>query len=150
MRGAAAADRALAIDLAVTPAVGAAIIDGHVTVLDLNAPAGAGVLDKHAAASGTWLPDGEEFTAVLGRAVAAARRLSGGQPPDRLVVVHPARWGTADCEAVRSAAAYWYPVELPVELLPAPVAAARCFRDRYALPPGTSVAVYGMDAEPAL
>src|SRR5882757_3272499 len=173
MREVASADRALAIDLAVTPATGAAIIDGRVTVLDLNGPASVAVLGKEGFPGALGGPsdgapgapggsdgsggggmsagaDGsaESVTAVLGRAIAAVGRLSGGQPPDQVVIVHPATWGTADREAVRSTAADAYPY--PVELLAAPVAAARCFRDRYALPLGTSVAVYGMDAEAAL
>lgn len=59
--------------------------------------------------------------AVLGRAIAEARRVAGGAPVDQLVVTHPADWGGVRATVLRSAAATF---GRSVVLVPEPVAAA--------------------------
>ncbi len=76
--------------------------------------------------------------AVLRRMHAEAVRFHGGQPPGRVVLTHPARWGEIMLAKLREAAAR---VAIPdVVLLPEPVAAARW----YARPSGQLVAVFDL------
>jgi molecular chaperone DnaK (HSP70) len=60
--------------------------------------------------------------AVLRRVYGEAVRLRGGQPPDRVVLTHPARWGTEPLGRLREAAVK---AGIPAtESMPEPVAAA--------------------------
>jgi WD40 repeat protein/tetratricopeptide (TPR) repeat protein len=60
--------------------------------------------------------------AVLGRMHAEAVRFHGGQPPSRVVLTHPARWGETLLGRLREAAARAGVAD--ADLLPEPVAAA--------------------------
>ncbi len=60
--------------------------------------------------------------AVLRRVYSEAVRLRGGQPPDRVVLTHPARWGTEPLGRLREAAAK--AGISAMEAMPEPVAAA--------------------------
>ena len=63
--------------------------------------------------------------AVLRRVYGEAALLRGGQPPHRVVLTHPARWGTVPLGRLREAAAK-AGIASP-ELMPEPVAAALRF-----------------------
>ncbi|TDQ05775.1 type VII secretion-associated protein [Labedaea rhizosphaerae] len=67
------------------------------------------------------LPVTAAIRAVIGRAVAEARRVAGGAPVDQLVVTHPADWGGVRATVLRSAASTF---ARSVILVPEPVAAA--------------------------
>ncbi|MFL6141005.1 MAG: type VII secretion-associated protein [Labedaea sp.] len=63
----------------------------------------------------------EVIRAVLGRAVAEARRVAGGVPVDQLVLTHPADWGGVRTRVLRQAA---NGLAARIVLVPEPVAAA--------------------------
>ncbi|SER78226.1 type VII secretion-associated protein [Actinokineospora terrae] len=67
------------------------------------------------------IPVVQVFRAVLGRAVAEARRVAGGVPVDQLVLTHPADWGGVRTQVLRQAAAG---LGNRILLVPEPVAAA--------------------------
>jgi tetratricopeptide (TPR) repeat protein len=71
------------------------------------------------------MPVTELVAAVLRRVHSEARRFQGDQPPEAVVLTHPARWGNAPLERLREAAAK-AGIDAPV-LLPEPVAAAWWF-----------------------
>lgn len=82
------------------------------------------------AASSVILGDAEVLVtglvaAVLGRIYHEAVRFQGDQPPQAVVLTHPARWGDVPLERLRQAATE-AGIEAPV-LLPEPVAAAWWF-----------------------
>lgn len=80
--------------------------------------------------------------AVLARAYQEAVRLQGGRPPERVVLTHPARWGSEDLRRLGEAAAKaglpypWFESE--------PVAAAAYYAARGRIDPGQCVAVYDL------
>jgi molecular chaperone DnaK (HSP70) len=76
--------------------------------------------------------------AVLGRAVAEARRLAGNAPVDVLVLTHPADWGAIRTRVLRQAAAG---LAGEVVLVPEPVAAAVFHAASHAMPDGAALAV---------
>ncbi|HEU5472146.1 MAG TPA: type VII secretion-associated protein [Actinophytocola sp.] len=63
----------------------------------------------------------EVIRAVLGRAVAEARRVTGGAAVDQLVLTHPADWGGVRTRVLRTAATG---LATTIVLVPEPVAAA--------------------------
>ncbi|GAA3018918.1 type VII secretion-associated protein [Actinokineospora globicatena] len=67
------------------------------------------------------IPVPQVFRAVLGRAVAEARRVAGGLAVDQLVLTHPADWGGVRTQVLRQAATG---LANRVHLVPEPVAAA--------------------------
>ncbi|MBM7770293.1 type VII secretion-associated protein (TIGR03931 family) [Actinokineospora baliensis] len=67
------------------------------------------------------IPVVQVFRAVIGRAVAEARRVAGGVQVDQLVLTHPADWGSVRTQVLRQAAAG---LAARVLLVPEPVAAA--------------------------
>nr|WP_228046595.1 type VII secretion-associated protein [Saccharopolyspora sp. HNM0983] len=69
----------------------------------------------------TVLPVPDAVRAVLGRAVAEARRYAGGAVVDLLVLTHPANWGSVRTGVLRRAAAG---LGREIALVPEPVAAA--------------------------
>ena len=74
---------------------------------------------------GRAVPVADLVAAVLARVYGEAVRFRGGQPPAKVVLTHPARWGTVPLDRLRDAAAAAGITE-PV-LLPEPVAAAWWF-----------------------
>ena len=76
--------------------------------------------------------------AVLGRAVAEARRLAGNAPVDVLVLTHPADWGAIRTRVLRQAAAG---LAGEVVLVPEPVAAAVFHAASHAMADGAALAV---------
>jgi molecular chaperone DnaK len=76
--------------------------------------------------------------AVLGRAVAEARRLAGNAPVDVLVLTHPADWGAVRTRVLRQAGAG---LAGEVVLVPEPVAAAVFHAASHSLPDGAALAV---------
>ncbi|GLZ42117.1 type VII secretion-associated protein [Actinokineospora sp. NBRC 105648] len=73
------------------------------------------------------------FRAVIGRAVAEARRVAGGAPVDQLVLTHPADWGGIRTQVLRKAAGGLAGRVLTV---PEPVAAAVFHAASFPGPPG--------------
>ncbi|WP_026422423.1 type VII secretion-associated protein [Actinokineospora inagensis] len=67
------------------------------------------------------VPVATVFRAVIGRAVAEARRVAGGGLVDQLVLTHPADWGSVRTGVLRQAAVN---LARQVRLVPEPVAAA--------------------------
>ncbi|HVV19933.1 MAG TPA: type VII secretion-associated protein [Pseudonocardiaceae bacterium] len=76
--------------------------------------------------------------AVLGRAVAEARRLAGNAPVDVLVLTHPADWGAIRTRVLRQAAAG---LAAEVVLVPEPVAAAVFHAASHSMPDNAALAV---------
>ncbi|GAA2965576.1 type VII secretion-associated protein [Actinokineospora diospyrosa] len=67
------------------------------------------------------IPVIQVFRAVIGRAVAEARRVAGGAQVDQLVLTHPADWGGVRTQVLRQAATG---LATRILLIPEPVAAA--------------------------
>ena len=80
--------------------------------------------------------------AVLSTMAAEAIRRAGGQPPNEVVLTHPAAWDAQQIAALGEAAKR---AELtPVRFVPEPVAAAAFYTQTGGLPVGAHVAVYDL------
>ncbi len=96
---------------------------------------------EHVRMAGQSVATVDLAAAVLRRMAEEARQRFGGVAPARLLLTHPARWGTTELGALADAAVA---AGLPdPELVPEPVAAASYYATRN-VPVGACVAVYDL------
>ena len=92
-----------------------------------------------------WMP--EQLTALLLDGVYARVTRELGATPNHLVLTHPATWGEHRLGLLRDVVAA--SIDVPITLVPEPVAAAIHFHDRCrsesrTIPPGSRIAVYDL------